>query len=369
MAEYGDFDSESELNRTRLVGVVLDVAGWLTAAAALGWAIYRILNMSAAAGPDLSTIVLGLVAALGAAAFLWGLAEVIRRMLALQQGQQRSSEPRAASTPRAGRESAFTAEDSDRLNELVVLIREVRDISLLSEEQRRMRLEAQGRAVLGVTMRDVPVLLREHNWLEARARVQAARERFPMFKEWDELEKQIEQMRTQVEEHDLAAAERQIQDLKMLGAHDRVAEVINELLERHPDSVRAHELAQRDREERSRADAEKRAKMLAHVQESANRREWNAALAVANQLIREYPKSTEAQSLKLDLPRLQENAEILSRKHLESEYAAYIRQHQYERALAIARQVIDEYPQSPQAAALREQIPKLEQRAAIAAGM
>lgn len=369
MADYRDTETEGELNRTRIIGVVIDVAAWFVAATALGWGVYGVSQLAAGSPRvDLMTLVLVFMAMLGGAALLWGVAELIRRMSVLQALRELSAarEPGTVVVRSGGDGGGLTNEDSDRLNELVVLMREVRDISLLSEDQRRMRLEAQGKAVLAVTMREVPVLLREHNWIEARRRVQNALERFPMFQEWAALEQQIEQMRTQVEQHDIEAAERQIQDLKSLGAHDRVTEVVEELLERHPESMRAHTLAQRIREERARTEAEHRARLLANVQELANRRDWEHAMERANQLIRDFPKSTEAQSLRLDLPRLRENAEIQARKRLESEYAALVRDHQYDLAAELARQVIERYPQSPQAAAMREQLPKLQQRLALA---
>ncbi len=361
--------AESEFNRTRFIALLLDVGGWFVVLATLTWGVLQVFANPPGEGapaPDFASIVALLVGGLAAALLLWGLGEAIRRLDALRRSDAVESPFAAAALPPGIAVQVPTVESSERMDELVVLLREVRDISLLSEDQRRMRLEAQGRAVLSATMADVPLLLREHNWIEARRRVQSARERFPMFREWDALEQQIEQMRTQVEEHDIASAERQIQDLRMLGAYDRIAEVVKELLERHPDSLRARELAQRDSEERSKAHAATRARLLAQVQDCANHRQWEDAMTLANQLIREYPKSVEAQQLRLDLPRLRENGEILARKRLETEYSTLVREHQYDLALQIARRVIEHYPSSPQAAAMREQLPRLEQRVALA---
>ena len=121
-------------------------------------------------------------------------------------------------------------------------------------------------------------------------------------------DEQIEQMRAQVEAHDIEAAERQINDLSSLGAWDRVGEVMNELLERHPDAPRANELAQRLRAQRNQAEAEQRSRLMARAQEASNNREWKAALAAATSLIQRYAKSPEAQALRMQLPTLQERS-------------------------------------------------------------
>src|SRR5262249_29773423 len=189
-------------------------------------------------------------------------------------------------------------------------LREVRDISLLNDTQRGQRLAAQSRAVEEILEREVPVLLREHNWIEARNRVQEARARFPNNVAWDKFDRQIEQLRTQVEEHDIEAAERQVADLTALGAWDRVAEVVNELLQRHPDSVKVIEMSQRIRATKNKAEAEQRARLMSQAQEATNKRDWQTALQCAVVLAQRFPKSPEAQALRMQLPVLRENAEI-----------------------------------------------------------
>jgi len=222
--------------------------------------------------------------------------------------------------------------------------------------------------VLELLQREVPLLLQEHNWIEARRRVQQARERFPHLKEWDRLEKQIEQMRAQVETRDIEDAERQIKDLTSLGAWDRVAEVVKALLERHPDSAKANELARRLRDQRHKAEAEQRARLMAQAQEATNKREWKAALAAANALIQRFPQSPEAQALRLQLPTLQENAEIQTRKQIENEISELIKQRRFEEALRLTHDLINQYPDSPQATKAREMLPKLEEKVASMGG-
>jgi len=375
MADY-DFDEGAALGRSRRVEAWLEYGGWLVIAVTLVWGIHALVQISLAPVPDqpqpgastagavLATLVKMFAGIWGGFA-LRGLAVLIRRSIALQYAAEQSAAAhRDWAAGRGGGGPGGRAVDADKLDELVVLMREVRDISLLSDQERALRLQAQGKAVCARLQREVPLLLREHNWIEARNRVEEARERFPSFAEWDELERQIEQMRSQVEAHDIEAAQRQIEDLTSLGAWDRVAEVIHELLERHPESARANELAQRVRAQRSKAEAEERARLMAQAQEAANQHDWKTALNAATTLIERFPKSPEAQALRMQMPTLRENAEIQARQRMESEIRDLIKARRFDEALRIARELIDQYPGSPQAAVLREQLPRLEERAA-----
>ena len=369
MADYDDFNGREGLSRSRWVEAWLEYGGWVVIGITLVWGVTALVQETQAEDTSARAVLATLVKMLGgvwAGVALWGLGIALRRLVAIQ----RASEQSAASHREfsAGRSRATAADDllggSDELDELLVLTREVRDISLLNEEQRSLRLQAQGKAALSLLQREVPVLLREHNWIEARNRVQEARERFPSFSEWDALERQIEQMRAQVEAHDIEAAERQVDDLTSLGAWDRVAEVMNELLERHPDAPRANELAQRLRAQRNQAEAEQRTRLMAQAQEASNNREWKPALAAATSLIQRYPKSPEAQALRMQLPTLHENAEIQTRQQMETQIRDLIKEHRFDEALRVAHELLDQYPDSPQAGVLRDQLPRLEEKAA-----
>ena len=367
MADYDDFDERGGFSRTRRVEAFLEYTGVPVIAVGVLWGIFMLVDYSRQDEPatwaEIFRAIAVIFGSIWAGVTLWSLAELVRRLMGLQHANEQIASSLRDSTagyPRGGRSSLADAQDL--LDELVVLTREVRDISLLNEEQRALRLQAQGQAVRELLQREVPLLLREHNWIEARNRVQEARERFPSFSEWDALEHNIEEMRAQVEQRDIESAQRQIDDLTLLGAWDRVSEVINELLERHPDSTAAIELAHNVRTQRHSAEAEQRARMMAEAQEAANRREWKSALAIAQGVIQRFPKSPEAQALRMQLPTLQENAEIQTRQQMEAEIRELVKDKRFEEALRIAHQLIEAYPDSPQAGVLREQLPRLEEK-------
>lgn len=399
MADYGSSQANNadRIRAGGVLGIMLDVCGWvmiLLAVIAGIAGVWEVIQRDSGLSLDLISAQQGNAAALTddqldalerqhgrerladvisalaltmggvvAGMFLFGVAELIQRMELLQT--LRSQTMMEAEDSRLSMRRAVASLDrwSDSARETTELLREVRDISLLTPEQRAQRLDAQAHSTVAVLQREVPVLLREHNWIEARNRVQAARERFPANRDWDHLEQQIEQMRAQVEQHDFENAERQINDLVSLAAWDRVDEVIKELLQRHPESERAHELAQRMRASRNEAESQQRTRLMSQAQEAVNRRDWQVALTAATTLIQRYPRSPEAQALRMQLPTLRENAQIKERQALEARYLESVKAQRFPEAVSIAREILEQYPGSPQAEKLREQLPLLEQRA------
>jgi len=253
------------------------------------------------------------------------------------------------------------ADMANALDDLVSLTRDVRDVALLSEEQRAQRLEMQGKAALRELETAIPALLQAHRWVEARRRVQSARIRFPNVDGWSKLEEQIESQRARIEARDVETTSRQINDLVALGAWDRAAVVMRDLLERHPDSKPVQDLSRRLSVQREKADAEQRARLMAQAQEAVSHRDWNKALGLANDVIRRFPRSEEADALREQMPTLVQNAEIQTRQQMEKQFRELMKNHDYQEALQLARELMARYPNSPQASALRDQVPRLEE--------
>jgi len=311
--------------------------------------------------PVAAGLVLGLLSAWTGSLLLVGGALLLSRvdeLLDLSRSSSRGS---------SGGSAGWTATgEMSLLEQILQNTRDLRDIALLSEHERTLRVQVERAALLEQLEREVPALLREHEWQEARRRVEQARLRFPSFSAWDVLAEQVEEARAKFEQHEVETATREINDLATLGAWDRAAAVAYDLQRRHPRSEQVAALVRRVEAGLNKAGAEERARLMARAQEATNRRDWNEALQLVEQIIGRFPTSAEAHDLRLQLPTLRMNAEIQTRQRLEAEIREYVRREQFDDALRLAREVMTRYPGSPQAAALREQLPRLEQRAAQA---
>jgi hypothetical protein len=362
MADNQSPQAAAAPRREHMLAAGLVLVALLVAVGSVLWTGLELARL--AQQPDTTVAMLALsglqfMAGLGFALLLWAVGEIVRNSARLAD---RLAAPAAvAREPVPG--GAILHELRDQLSELTALTREMRDIALLDEKERSLRMQTQAAELAARLEEVVPALLHDHNWQEAHRQVQSARERFPSLPNWAALEQQIEQTRDQFERHDIEVVSRQVSDLAMVGAWGRVAEAVRELVQRHPYSSRVAQFAQRIRAERDKAEQLQRARLIAQAQEATDRRDWTAALSAVTTLLRDYPASAEADELRQQLPTLTQNAEIQTRRRMEHDIQEYIRQQRYEEALQVARELVARYPNSPQAAVLRDQLPRLEQKA------
>jgi hypothetical protein len=365
MFDQEDTPQRAPVSRARVMANLLGWAAGAVVVAAILSVFAQVLIAQQTASVTPSTILIALAVLLSGvvlAVLLCALAELLRRFDSLPDAIRATQRPAASEEVPAP--PPLSPVGVPATPEMIALLREIRDIVMLDEGQRSRRLEVQGRALVADLEVRVPQLLQEHRWREARQLVQEGRVRFPSFTQLETLLKSIEEKRAQVENKDIEAAERQVEELAALKAWKGAADVVRELLERHPDSERARALALRVRKQYQMSLAEQRERLQALAQDAVNRREWAVALQHATTLVQQFPNSPEAEALRLQLPQLQENAEIQSRKRMETQIHELVRQRRFDLALRIANDVIDRFPQSPQAEALRGQLPKLRERAA-----
>ncbi|MCK4343602.1 MAG: hypothetical protein KAY37_17960 [Phycisphaerae bacterium] len=359
---------EAGLNLGRMAAAAMTFGGLLFAVVATIWGLARFWELNQLEAPTVADFVAAAVLLLGAWVvflLLWGGAELLRKLEDVLETLRDSAgtTPGAASVARSQPGDSAAEAQARALEQLVELAREQCDIALLSEHERTLRARVESSTLARQLEHDVPLLLREHNWQEAQERVQRARARFPSVSTWETLAEQVEQARAKFEAHDLETATREVNDLSALSAWDRAADVVRDLRRRHPRSEKVSELVRRVEAGLNKAVAEERARLMSQAQEATDQRDWGEALRRVETLLEKYPKSPEALELRQQLPTLRSNAEIQHRQQMENEIRDLIKEQRFVEALRTARELIGRYPDSPQAAVLRGQLPRLEQKA------
>jgi len=310
-----------------------------------------------------------LAAGLALAAGLLGLAAVVRQIdrLSEELGRKEEGPSRPQGEvflPAVPAAPAAPPVDPQHLERMARLLEEIRDNVLLTDEERRRkreRLEAMERRERAVQIQQA---LDAGEFHRARQLLLELERRVGGDETTRELAEHIEEAARQAEAEDVAAATRQVEDLMSLTAWERAIQVANGLIDRHPDSLAARQLLARVQRERQVHQQEHRNRLHVDIQRHVSRREWRRALELARQLIDAYPESVEAEALRAQMDTLRANAEIEHRKELEAEYKRLCEQRRFDEALALAREVVATYPDSPQARVLRQQIPQLEKRLA-----
>ncbi|MCG3180403.1 MAG: hypothetical protein BIFFINMI_02763 [Phycisphaerae bacterium] len=253
----------------------------------------------------------------------------------------------------------------ERLGRLDEGVRDVAHNSLLDEQARgekRRQLSARER---DQTVEQIRREMANGEWDRARLSIERLRLNFPG--EADSaarLEEELEVRRHQAEAEDIVATRRQVDELMSVSAWDRAVAAAQELVLKHPDSMGAKGLLARVDRERKLAEEQQRQGLYAQIQRHTSRREWSDAMQVADRLIGLFPHSIEAEAVKAQMETLSANAEIQHRQKVELAIRDLVKRQRFAEAIQLSEQLIGTYPSSPQANALRDQLPRLKERAA-----
>ncbi|MBN2559569.1 MAG: tetratricopeptide repeat protein [Phycisphaerae bacterium] len=247
--------------------------------------------------------------------------------------------------------------------EIVRLLEDIRDNSLLSEAERHEKRQRVAEEEIQEAQGLIRSLTSEGDFVQASQVADKIRRKYPNDKRAVALTNRVETARERRESEDVNAYGRQVDDLISISAWHRAREVAQELQERHPDSAGARQLLFRiERDFRAFQD-EQRRRMRAEIQRYVTRRRWREALKAAQIFIERFPNCEESEGLRLELPTLETNAEIEDRQKREAEIMDYAKHGRYMEAVKKAEELIDKYPNSPQAEALRSQLPRLKELA------
>lgn len=247
--------------------------------------------------------------------------------------------------------------------ELLGVLEDIRDTTLLTNEQ---RVEKRHR-VVEEEFEHATEKIRERTvqgeFATARELAEQIARKYPEDERSKSLLSQVELARERHESEDVASCKQQISDLINISAWGRAREMAEQLRERHPDSAEARQLLLRVEKEHRQFQDDQRRRMYAEVQRFVTRRRWEEALTAAHTFLQRFPNCEESDALQMQLPTLKTNAEIEVRQRLEGQIMEYARQGRYIEAVDLARKVIRDFPQSPQAQVLREQLGRLEELA------
>jgi hypothetical protein len=360
---YGDSLFMTELVRT--LGIVDLVA---TPVGVVVLLTFRVAEEAALDGAFVALLVMLFIGGVTLGGLLLGVSALMSYADALTRGHKRTPRARAevdqpvtytahadASTLSkfADREASIPPEaDGEGDARVLSLLSEIRDLTLMPSEERksvsdRIRAHRERRAaemvVDAINVRQIG---------KARLLLREATAAYGTTPTFERLAEKIQEADVRNESLDYARTRRLVEEAIGEGNWALAEEYARAAHNDHADSARCRKLW----------DDARRARLHAHVQESANHHHWNEALAAAEEFLERFPESIEAEALREQVGTLRANAEIQQRKHYEDRFKELISGRQYDEALRIARHVIEHFPGSPQAEALREQVPVLQKR-------
>ena len=336
-----------------LIDLIVTLVGLL---AVLSWRVHEEQPLTVT---FIAVLVGALVAGVTLGGLLIGAAAALRYGHALASSLLEANRNVGYGGGGSGHGMHFLAEDqpagsvSTEAEQMVALLTDIRDLQLLPAAEReaaqaRFHARAQRRAA-----EDVIDAINNRQLGKARTLLQEAETAYGAAPTLERLREKINEAAKRNEALDFVRARRLVEDAIGEGQWALAEQYAHTLYFDHPDSARGRQLWQSTR----------RARLYAHIQKSAEQHHWAEAAAAAEEFVERFPDSRETQALRQQLSTLRTNAEILQRKQYEAKFKELIGTQQYDEALRIAKHVVEHYPESPQAQALRDQIPVLEKRA------
>ena len=302
-----------------------------------------------------------LSAGLAAIGLILAAISVIRRLNRLSEQTAALEQHTAIQAQRlAAPPSPGPKTDSDEVRTLLARIEET---LLLSEDHRRRRFAALMDAELKACLAAAEKLANANDFHRARERLQIVTDRFGTHPRVEAMKAQIEKQSQAAQEMDLNHARDRLKDLIATNQWDQAELLARELSERYPNSTEPMALFQYVCRERQVFEQGHRGRMHEEIQQFVTQRRWQEAAQAARQFIATFPAGPDTEALRTQLDTLEANAEIQTRQQLESQLNEHVRRQEFWDALALARRIIADYPFSPQANALRNLLPRLEEKA------
>lgn len=250
-----------------------------------------------------------------------------------------------------------------KADEIRLLLSEVEEILLLPEDHRRRRFDALVDRELKASLAAAEKLANSNDFHQARERMQTFTDRFGAHPRVEAMQEQIEKQAQAAQEMDLNHARDRLKDLIAMNQWDQAELLTRELSERYSNSPEPMALFQHVCRERQIFEQGHRGRLHEEIQQLVKQRLWQEAAQAARHFIATFPTGPDTEALRAQLETLEANAEIQTRQQLESQIKEHIQRLEYWDALALARRIIADYPFSPQANALRNQLPRLEELA------
>lgn len=253
---------------------------------------------------------------------------------------------------------------SPQFHQLNTLVQEVRDLSLLPDAERRQRAHVDKENRKLTMINELFGMIGSQNWPNAERLLIKLQTEFPNDDDVAKGRSYLEHSRGLVEEETIQKTSRDVDELIARASWDIAWEKVRALTEGFPASPDARALHNRVQREYDTYCDTTAQRLFEGIRHDIDQRNWRQALARAEQVLHQFPSHKVSEGLRMQLKTLQENAEIQERQELEVRIQEMVHDGQISGAIELAEDVIRRFPLSPQADSLETLLPRLRQLAA-----
>src|SRR5687768_5021851 len=242
---------------------------------------------------------------------------------------------------------------------LIALLEEIREVTLMNDEQRQARLRQLQDTRKSHGLDQIYYFFREGQWARAEQMLASLEQQFPGDGMVVRTRGEMMRLRSAAETETWEQTRERVHDLMAVGSWEKAITTASEFVENFPTHVEGRHLLTRVRREHDLARDTQFQRMYEQVQADVDRKSWRDALEGAQKLLEAYPTHTRANKIRQQLKTIAHNAEIEERQEHEMRIQQLVRGRRFAEAVELAEDVMKRYPGSPQAQSLDAMLPKL----------
>jgi hypothetical protein len=360
---WGNGPMGKELPRPKWTVVllwILGLAAWLLVLALLiGYALKPEIQTSAWP-QQLMILVSGLI--LGAVAI--GLALMLKYLFSLSVSARLVERMLRDNFEKKGGDEAAVPEMGGASHaEVVSLLSEIMENTLLADSEKAEKRDLAKKHRQQTLRREIVALIRAGKFRDARERLEEFSLRYGQTQEVTDLSAQLSEALRQHELTEIANVTEQVQRYMGLGLWERALETAVGLAQQFPENPDANRLPETVRLEQAASARQEQQRLYREIEHLVARKHWRQALHAAETLILKHPDSPEAGRLRDQMEELRRNAAIAERKEWENRIAEHVQTGRHLEAYNLAVELMNKYPDSPQANDIRARLDQLKTRA------
>jgi TolA-binding protein len=243
------------------------------------------------------------------------------------------------------------------------LLEQLRDYSLMTDDQRRRFAERHWNRRRDLVTEFIEREVLVGDWASAFARLEDLQLLLPEDTLIKELRERVESEQNSRLDEDMKATRSQLVHFIGATSWSQADALVANLQRKYPNKTEPAQVAEELRQQRETWERENAERLFKDVAAATERRQWRTAVLALEEFIRRYPDDPRTAALHLDLPTLVENAAAQERKEQEELFKDLLKHQRYTEAIAVARTVVQRYPNSPTTTELNKLLPRVEELA------
>ncbi len=253
-----------------------------------------------------------------------------------------------------------------KLGRVVQLLEELKELALLDDTTRQARGHMAKERRKSSRLEEAALLIHRREWEQADALLTLVESLFPGDPEVLARRNELDDARGMARDAEWQQLARHVEDLMALSRYDEAAAAVGGFRSSHPNHADAAALAAGVASDRDAYTERTVTALYGEIKTAVDARQWRMALDGAQRFLHRFPDHPRSERIRQQVRVIQKNAEIEERHEQEDRIKELARGGRFAEAADLCQDLLERFPDSPQAPSLQALLPKLRDRSAVA---